>query len=60
MKQHDTSPRQAESRQMKLVFEPGRLNGMSEAERVKTVVMLARILTEAAGIHDEENADDKG
>jgi hypothetical protein len=45
---------------MRLVFEPGRLNGMSEAERVKTVLMLARILTEAAGIHDEENADDEG
>ena len=58
MKQHN-APRQALDRQMSLAFEPGKLDGMSKAERAKSALMLARILIEAIGIHDEEQADDK-
>ncbi|MGO4567245.1 hypothetical protein AB4Z52_19715 [Rhizobium sp. 2YAF20] len=58
MKQQN-APRQTLGRQMSLAFEPGKLEGMSETERAKSALMLARILMEAVGIHNEENADDK-
>lgn len=44
---------------MSLAFESGKLEGMNEIERAKSALMLARILMEAVGIHNEENADDK-
>ncbi|WP_339485076.1 MULTISPECIES: hypothetical protein [Pseudomonas] len=58
MKQHD-APAPTSGRQMSLIFEPSRVDGMSDAERAKVVLTLAQILMQAAGISVEELADDK-
>ena len=58
MKQH-AAPALSSGRQMSLIFEPRRVDGMSETERAKVVSTLARILMQAAGIRIEELADDK-
>ena len=58
MKQH-AAPALSSGRQMSLIFEPRRVDGMSEMERAKVVSTLARILMQAAGIRIEELADDK-
>jgi hypothetical protein len=59
MKQHEM-PALTSSRQMSLAFEPRRIDGMSEAERTKTVITLAQILMQAAGLVVEELGDDQG
>ena len=46
-------------RQMNLVFDAKRSEGMSPAERDKVVLILAQILTQAAGLNIEELEDDK-
>ncbi|APO77109.1 hypothetical protein AM571_PA00224 (plasmid) [Rhizobium etli 8C-3] len=58
MKQH-AAPALNSGRQMNLIFEPSRIDGMNETERMKVVLTLARILMQAAGISIEELADDK-
>ncbi|MGO6944710.1 hypothetical protein [Rhizobium johnstonii] len=58
MKQH-AAPALNSGRQMNLIFERSRIDGMNEAERMKVVLTLARILMQAAGIRIEEHADDK-
>jgi hypothetical protein len=58
MKQH-AAPALTSGRQMSLIFEPCRIDGMNEAERAKVVLTLARVLMLAAGIRIEELADDK-
>ncbi|MUZ62587.1 hypothetical protein [Agrobacterium vitis] len=58
MKQH-AAPALNSGRQMNLIFEPSRIDGMNEAERMKVVLTLARVLMQAAGIRIEELADDK-
>lgn len=58
MKQY-TAPALNSGRQMNLMFEPSRIDGMNEAERMKVVLTLARILMQAAGVSKEELADDK-
>lgn len=58
MKQHDVlAP--TSGRQMSLIFEPRRVDGISDAERAKVVLTLAQILMQAVGISVEELADDK-
>ena len=47
------------SRQMNLLFDPKRSEGMSSAERDKVVLILAQILMQAAGLNVEELEDDK-
>ena len=47
------------SRQMNLLFDAKRSEGMSSAERDKVVLILAQILTQAAGLNVEELDDDK-
>ena len=47
------------SRQMNLVFDAKRSEGMSSAERDKAVSILAQILMQAAGLKVEELDDDK-
>ena len=47
------------SRQMNLLFDAKRLEGMSSAERDKAVLILAQILMQAAGLNVEELEDDK-
>ena len=47
------------SRQMNLLFDAKRSEGMSSAERDKVVLILAQILMQAAGLNVEELEDDK-
>jgi len=46
-------------RQMNLLFEAPRSEGMSSAEREKAVMILAQILMQAVGLNVEELEDDK-
>ena len=46
-------------RQMNLLFDAKRSEGMSPAERDKAVLILAQILMQAAGLKVEELEDDK-
>jgi hypothetical protein len=46
-------------RQMNLLFDAKRSEGMSFAERDKVVLILAQILTQAAGLNVEGLEDDK-
>jgi hypothetical protein len=46
-------------RQMNLQFDAKRSEGLSPAERDKVVLILAQILTQAAGLNVEELEDDK-
>jgi hypothetical protein len=47
------------SRQMNLLFDAKRAEGMSSAERDKVVLIPAQILMQAAGLNVEELEDDK-
>ena len=58
MKQHDM-PAPASGRQMSLIFEPRRVDGMNDAERAKAVLTLAQILMQAAGLIVEEVGDEQ-
>lgn len=58
MEQHNV-PAPTSGRQMSLIFEPRRVDGMSDAERAKTVLTLAQILMQAAGLVVEELGDDQ-
>jgi hypothetical protein len=46
-------------RQMNLLFDAKRLEGMTSAERDKVVLILTQILMQAAGLNVEELEDDK-
>lgn len=46
-------------RQMSLIFEPSRVNGLNDTERAKAVTTLALILMQAAGLVVEEFGDDR-
>jgi len=58
MKQHD-APAPTSGRQMSLIFEPRRVDGMNDAERAKAVLTLAHILMQAAGLIVEEVGDEQ-
>jgi len=58
MEQHNV-PALISGRQMSLIFEPRMVVGMSDAERARTVMTLARILMQAAGLLVEELGDDE-
>ena len=47
------------SRQMNLLFDTSRLDGLGSLERGKVVSALAQILLQAAGVRVEELADDQ-
>ncbi len=47
------------SRQMNLLFDAKRSEGMSSTERDKVVLILAQILMQAAGLNVEELEDDR-
>ena len=47
------------SRQMNLLFDAKRSEGLSSADRDKVVLILAQILMQAAGLNVEELKDDK-
>ena len=59
MEQQHKVPAPTSGRQMSLIFEPRRVDGMSDAERAKTVLTLAQILMQAAGLVVEELGDDR-
>ena len=46
-------------RQLSIVFDSIRLRGMSASERAKTIVCLANLLMQAAGVATGERDDDK-
>lgn len=46
-----------EPRQLNLLFESSRMNGFSLLDRSKARILLAQILTQAAGLHVEELED---
>ena len=56
---HLKLPSTIASRQMNLQFDAKRSEGMSSTERDKAVLILAQILTQAAGLSVEELEDDK-
>lgn len=56
---HLKLPSTMASRQMNLLFDAERSEGMSSAERDKVVSILAQILMQAAGLNIEELEDDK-
>ena len=56
---HLKLPSTIASRQMNLLFDAKRSEGMSAAERDKVVLILAQILMQAAGLSVEELEDDK-
>lgn len=58
MNKYDT-PALISGRQMSLIFEPRRVDGMSKPERTKAVTALAQILMQAAGLVVEELGDDQ-
>ena len=56
---HLKLPSSIASRQMNLLFDAQRLEGVSSVERDKVVLILAQILMQAAGLNVEELEDDK-
>jgi len=58
MKQQDV-PVPNSDRQMSLMFEPRKVDGMNDEERAKAVITLAQILMLAAGLVVEELDDDR-
>jgi hypothetical protein len=58
MKRQDM-PTQDLGRQMSLMFEPGKVDGLSIAEREEIIIILAQILMQAAGLGMEELDDDQ-
>jgi hypothetical protein len=52
-------PTQDLGRQMSLMFEPGKVDGLSIAEREEIIIILAQILMQAAGLGMEELDDDQ-
>jgi hypothetical protein len=52
-------PAVAPGRQMNLLFDNSRLEGLDSAERDKIILALAQILMQAAGLSVEELDDDK-
>jgi len=49
----------ASARQMSLMFEPSKVEGMTKLERAEVSVILAQILMQAAGLVVEELEDDQ-
>ncbi|MFZ0841430.1 MAG: hypothetical protein WAM77_28550 [Xanthobacteraceae bacterium] len=56
---HLKLPSSIASRQMNLLFDAQRLEGVSSVERDKVVLILAQILMQAAGLNIEELEDDE-
>ena len=52
-------PVTAPGRQMKLLFDKNRLDGVAPTERDKIISVLAQILMQAAGLRVEELEDDQ-
>ena len=59
MEQQHKVPAPTSGRQMSLIFEPCRVDGMSDTERAMALLTLAQILMQAAGLVVEELGDDQ-
>jgi hypothetical protein len=58
MKQHN-APVATSGRQMSLMFETHKVDGMSDVERAEAIATLAQLLMQAAGLIVEELDDDR-
>ena len=58
MKQHN-APMPLLGKQMTLMFEPGKVEGMTDVERSAAITILAQIPMQAAGLIVEELDDDR-
>lgn len=58
MKQHNTAV-QCSGRQMSLMFEARKVDGMNDVERTEAISALAQLLMQAAGLIVEELDDDR-
>ena len=58
MKQHN-APAPTAGRQMNLMFEPRRVDGMNDVERAEATRTLAHLLMQAAGLVVEELGDER-
>jgi hypothetical protein len=58
MKQHNTAV-QSSGRQMSLMFEARKGDGMNDVERTEAISALAQLLMQAAGLVVEELDDDR-
>lgn len=58
MRQHDM-PMPRSGRQLSLVFEPRKIDGMNDIERAEATMTLAQILMQAAGLIVEELDDEQ-
>jgi len=58
MKQHKLCA-PASARQMSLMFEPSKVEGMTKLERAEVTVILAQVLMQAAGLVVEGLEDDQ-
>lgn len=56
---HLKLPALISGRQMNLLFDTSRLDGLDSCDRGKAVLALAQILLQAAGTRIEEHADDQ-
>lgn len=56
---HLELPAPASGRQMSLLFDTSRLDGLAPADRSKAISALAQVLMQAAGVHVEELDDDR-
>jgi hypothetical protein len=56
---HYIVPSQPAARQMSLLLDCQRLDGLSEVQRNEAVLTLAQILTQAAGLVVEELCDER-
>lgn len=57
--EHCGRPRPGAGRQMSLMLDADGMIGLEPADREKALTALARILTQAAGLHIEEVPDDR-
>ena len=55
----NSNPEPILGRQMNLLFEPRKLDGLDEEERAKAVTTLAQILMQAGGLVVEELGDER-
>ena len=56
---HLELPALASGRQMNLLFDTSRLDGLGPVDRSKAISALAQVLMQAAGVHVEELDDDR-
>ena len=59
MRRLPTVPLPAAPRQLSILFDPGKLEGISDSDRRMALARLSRLLLEATGVAAEERDDDE-